>query len=150
MFSPCIYFSSKIVIFKFGGKGSDRVLIKKLSQHIWSPQMSGHYHFTKPSHLCVCVYIIRYYKRCVKEIRYPPINKVSNERALIYTAQQGPCKHTMHHVRFEVFMAVAMKNAVFWDIMPCGSCKNRYIRGTHCLHYQGDKIWRARNVSNNQ
>jgi hypothetical protein len=28
-------------------------------------------------------------------------------------------------VRFEVFMAVAMKNGVFWDVMPCGSCKNR-------------------------
>jgi hypothetical protein len=23
---------------------------------------------------------------------------------------------------FEVFMAVAMKNAIFWDVTPCGSC----------------------------
>jgi hypothetical protein len=22
------------------------------------------------------------------------------------------------HVRFEVFMAVTMKNAIFWDVMP--------------------------------
>jgi hypothetical protein len=22
-------------------------------------------------------------------------------------------------------MAVTMKNEVFWDVMPCGSCKNR-------------------------
>jgi hypothetical protein len=28
-------------------------------------------------------------------------------------------------VRFEVFMALAMKNAVFWDVAPCGSCKNQ-------------------------
>jgi hypothetical protein len=28
-------------------------------------------------------------------------------------------------VRFEVFSAVAMKNAVFWDITPYGYCKNR-------------------------
>jgi hypothetical protein len=27
-------------------------------------------------------------------------------------------------VRFEIFIAVTMKNAVFWDIMPCGSCRN--------------------------
>jgi hypothetical protein len=27
-------------------------------------------------------------------------------------------------VRFEVFTAVTMKNAVFWDVTPCGSCKN--------------------------
>jgi hypothetical protein len=25
-------------------------------------------------------------------------------------------------VRFEVFTSVAMKNAVFWDVAPCGYC----------------------------
>jgi hypothetical protein len=28
-------------------------------------------------------------------------------------------------VRFEAFTAVIMKNGVFWDVTPCGSCKNR-------------------------
>jgi hypothetical protein len=28
-------------------------------------------------------------------------------------------------VRFEAFTAVIMKNGVFWDLTPCGSCKNR-------------------------
>jgi hypothetical protein len=28
-------------------------------------------------------------------------------------------------VRFEVFTAVTMKNAVFWDVTPYGSRKNR-------------------------
>jgi hypothetical protein len=28
------------------------------------------------------------------------------------------------HVRFEAFTAVTMKNGVFWDVKPCGSCKN--------------------------
>jgi hypothetical protein len=27
-------------------------------------------------------------------------------------------------VRYEVFTAVAMKNGAFWDVTPCGSCKN--------------------------
>jgi cytidine deaminase len=27
------------------------------------------------------------------------------------------------YVRFEVFTVVAMKNAVFSDVTPCGSCK---------------------------
>jgi hypothetical protein len=27
-------------------------------------------------------------------------------------------------VRFEVFTVVTMKNGVFWDVTPCGSCKN--------------------------
>jgi hypothetical protein len=39
-------------------------------------------------------------------------------------------KLMMSDVRFEVFMAVTMKNGVFWDVMPCGSCKNRRFGGT--------------------
>jgi hypothetical protein len=27
-------------------------------------------------------------------------------------------------LRIEVFTVVTMKNAVFWDVMPCGSYKN--------------------------
>jgi hypothetical protein len=42
-------------------------------------------------------------------------------------------------IRFEVFTAVTMKNVVFWDVMPCGSCKNRRFGGTYRLRYQGDK-----------
>jgi hypothetical protein len=33
------------------------------------------------------------------------------------------------HVRFEVFTAVTMKNAVFWDVTPCGSSNNRRFGG---------------------
>jgi hypothetical protein len=42
-------------------------------------------------------------------------------------------------VRFEVFTAVTMDNGVFWDVTPCGSCKNRRFGGTHRLLHQGDK-----------
>jgi hypothetical protein len=34
------------------------------------------------------------------------------------------------HVRFEVSTEVTMKNGVFWDVMPCGSCENRRFGGT--------------------
>jgi hypothetical protein len=37
-------------------------------------------------------------------------------------------------IRFEVFMAVTMKNAIFWDVMPCGSCNNQCYGGAYCLH----------------
>jgi hypothetical protein len=36
-------------------------------------------------------------------------------------------------VRFEVFTAVTMKNGVFSDVTPCGSCKNRRFGGTSVL-----------------
>jgi hypothetical protein len=31
------------------------------------------------------------------------------------------------YVRFEVFTAVAMKNAVFWDVTPCSSYKSHTV-----------------------
>jgi hypothetical protein len=40
------------------------------------------------------------------------------------------------NVRFEVFTAVSMKNAVFWDVAPCRSCVNRRFGGTYRLHLQ--------------
>jgi hypothetical protein len=46
-------------------------------------------------------------------------------------------------------MMVTMKNAIFWDVTLCASCKNRCFRGTYCLHHQGDKNRRARKVSGN-
>jgi hypothetical protein len=30
-------------------------------------------------------------------------------------------------------------NAVFWDVKPCGSCKNRRLGGTWRLHHLNDK-----------
>jgi hypothetical protein len=33
----------------------------------------------------------------------------------------------LHNVRFEVFTEVTMKNCVFWDVTPSGSCKNRQL-----------------------
>jgi hypothetical protein len=45
------------------------------------------------------------------------------------------------YVRFEIFTAVTMKNAVFCDVAPCRSCKiNRRFGGTYRLHLQGRKI----------
>jgi hypothetical protein len=34
-----------------------------------------------------------------------------------------------------------MKNAVFWDVTPCGSCKNRRFGGTYRLHHQDDTVF---------
>jgi hypothetical protein len=44
----------------------------------------------------------------------------------------------------EIFMAVTMKNAIFWDITPCGSCKNRRFGGMYRLNRQADKSQRVR------
>jgi hypothetical protein len=45
--------------------------------------------------------------------------------------EEGEQLLTTHgYVRFEVFMAVTMKNGLFWDVTPCGSCMNRRFGGT--------------------
>jgi hypothetical protein len=38
-----------------------------------------------------------------------------------------------------------MKNAVFWHVTPCGSCKDRLFGGTYRYHRQGDKNQGAEN-----
>jgi hypothetical protein len=47
-------------------------------------------------------------------------------------------------VRFGVFTAVIMKNALFWDVTLCGSCKNRRFGEMYHLYHQGDKNRQAR------
>jgi hypothetical protein len=49
------------------------------------------------------------------------------------------------YVRFEVFMAVTSKNAVFWDVASCGSCTNRSFGATYSFLLQGDKNERPGN-----
>jgi hypothetical protein len=52
---------------------------------------------------------------------------------------------------FEVFTSVTIKKAVFWDVTPCVSCKNRLFGGVYRFRHQGDKNRRAsNNVSSNQ
>jgi hypothetical protein len=41
-----------------------------------------------------------------------------------------------------------MKNAVFWDVTPCWSCKNGRFGGTYRLHHQDGKHRGAMNVTN--
>jgi hypothetical protein len=36
-------------------------------------------------------------------------------------------------VRFEISTAVTMKNDVFWDVTPCGSCKKNFARSVRRL-----------------
>jgi hypothetical protein len=52
-------------------------------------------------------------------------------------------------VTSEVFMAVTMKNVVFWDVAPCRFCVNRCFGGTYHFHLRGREI-RERGTSVNR
>jgi hypothetical protein len=49
---------------------------------------------------------------------------------ILSAGKQLGSKTGLVSVRSEVFTAVAMKNGVFWDVTPCGSCNNRRFGGT--------------------
>jgi hypothetical protein len=54
-------------------------------------------------------------------------------------------------VRFEVFVAVTVKNAVFWDVALCRYCVNQRFGWTYRLHLQGRKICeRGTNLSRSE
>jgi hypothetical protein len=38
-----------------------------------------------------------------------------------------------------------LKNAIFWDVTPCGSCESRRFGGTYRPNYEAEKNKRARN-----
>jgi hypothetical protein len=48
-------------------------------------------------------------------------------------------------VRVKVFEAMDRKNAVSWDVTPCGSSRCRRFEGNYHFHYQGNTNRRARN-----
>jgi hypothetical protein len=61
-------------------------------------------------------------------------------RSIIRATRIGEFTNNISSVRFEVFTAVIMKNGVFWDVTPRGSCKNRrfggilvFLRSVHWL-----------------
>jgi hypothetical protein len=57
------------------------------------------------------------------------------------TGQLTLCKICL---RLEDFDAVTVKNAVFWDVTLCGSCKNWSFGGTNRYHYGVDKNQQAK------
>jgi hypothetical protein len=60
-------------------------------------------------------------------LSYPGFQDCSCSRQKVV---EGSRKHGIVYVRFKVFTAVPMKNAVFWDVAPCRSCVNRRFGGT--------------------
>jgi hypothetical protein len=53
----------------------------------------------------------------------------------------------LNHLKFKITNAQnflnnfhSMKNVIFWDVSPCGSCRNRHFQGMYRLHLQDENI----------
>jgi hypothetical protein len=81
-----------------------------------------------------------------KEAATPP--SLGERRANDFRMTIG-CKRMVLYER-SLFEKLTLKTAVFWDVTPHGSCKNRQFGRTYRLHHQSEKNRRSRNnVSNN-
>jgi hypothetical protein len=60
--------------------------------------------------------------------------------AALSTSTRQPRTNIHLFVRFEVFTALTMKNAVFWDVAPCRSCVSRSFGGTYSLHLKSSHL----------
>jgi hypothetical protein len=62
---------------------------------------------------------------------------ISLPAELLDTSQVDLCSSKLgtenHYAKFEVFTAVTMKDAVFWDVAPCRSCEPALHRDV-CSH----------------
>jgi hypothetical protein len=75
--------------------------------------------------------------------------KLTSSIAGSTVATQEPIVRRLHEniilicVRFEVFKALTMKNAIFWDVTPCDSCKNwrRFLQEPHGRNIPEDTIF---------
>jgi hypothetical protein len=78
-------------------------------------------------------------RQLVPKVLSPGLKRQKREDdSTSYSRGHQLCSHSIL-VRFEVFVAMTMKNAVFWDVTSCGSCKNRHFGGTYRLHHQGTR-----------
>jgi hypothetical protein len=64
--------------------------------------------------------------------RYPAPQIISQAQSRWHQERNRLVTDRSLFVRFEVFTAVTMKKGVFWDVMPCGSCKNQVFLHSVC------------------
>jgi hypothetical protein len=78
---------------------------------------------------------------CNIKLTYLPAvqNLLETCRGCIAWDAIGRVLSVLEYQGFEVFTAVSMKNAVFWDVAPCGFIIDRRFGGTCPLHLQGKR-----------
>jgi hypothetical protein len=104
-------------------------ILWKMSEHIFgSTRMPAYYYIMEKTLIHFC-WILWYCETIITISRYMMKEVCPFYREFTYSFIMIPAKKN-NFVRFEVFTAVTMKNGVFWDVTPFGSCKNRRMGGT--------------------
>jgi hypothetical protein len=70
-------------------------------------------------------------------------NPVHTSQTTHYVTATEPSRLML--CKIEVFTVMTIKNAVFWDVTPRGSCKSRRFGGTYRFPHRGEENQWARN-----
>jgi hypothetical protein len=73
------------------------------------------------------------------------LNRFPDDQVIITASNTLLKNYCLKLVRFEVFTAMTINNAVFWNVAPCRYFVNRRFGGTYRLHLQGRRNPRAIN-----
>jgi hypothetical protein len=117
---------------------------------MWKIWRGGHHKLSQPSQTIWLLRVIKmptiwHYVTSLDSQQYSISHIALTSFRLVLLKQSG-----LKYVSFEVFMAVTLKNAVFWYIIQCGSHENQRFGRTYRHHHQGDKnLWARNNVSSN-
>jgi hypothetical protein len=128
--------SSQLMLCNFWGfNGSDyeEFLPLRYKNPVRTSQETHYVSITEPSRLMLCE-VWDFHGPGYEECR--PLGYKTQfvpHRRHITSPLQSPAGFC--YVRFEVFTALAMKNAVLWRVTSCCSCKDRRFIGTYRLHH---------------
>jgi hypothetical protein len=90
--------------------------------------------------LCHLMDVYHYFRRiCYLHSTLPRVEAASSSGLFVntYHPTRWNAQENSYLVRFELFTAVTMNNAIFWDVMPCGSCfETRFLQEPHIITVQ--------------
>jgi hypothetical protein len=102
-------------------KQENEMIILQLNQTFGVLAIILHISDLKRCHTVIC------FNGCLADLKYAPFHRYYRSNI----GHGNNVKRLYRHVRSEVFTAVTIKNAVFWDVAPCKYFVNRRFGGTY-------------------
>jgi hypothetical protein len=126
-----------------------------IPQFLYSPQYISHQYLKHLWCLSVRAFGVTGGKALPLTLCWVPVTRLVNKQNLIRAVDSYLAESETWFRAGELWASlpckqITQKSAVFWDVMPCVSCKNRHFERKYRLHQQGGKNQRvSKNVSSN-
>jgi hypothetical protein len=88
--------------------------------------------------MLTCVYEVGSQLRLIETaVKFPWSNEWTMSWSVSTSKESNGNLH--YNFKYKLRNYLNIKNAVFWDVIPCGSCKKWRFGGMYRLHHQSDK-----------